>query len=113
MNEALNPMKQCKRGGLFMTEWGTSDNSGNGALNFPEADKWSDWAGKEHIAMCNWSLNNKAESSGAIKPGVVGADPGSLAKSGEHVLNNLIKKFNVEHYGKSGSVGKYDLKCDE
>lgn len=69
--------------------------------------------GQEHIAMCNWSLNSKDEASNAIKPGATDVSPASHSASGSHVMNVLIKKFNVDNYGKNGSQGKYDLRCDE
>eukprot|EP00392_Amoebophrya_sp_AT5.2_P014407 g14556.t1 len=117
---ALEPMKLCKKGGLFMTEWGTSQDSGNGATDFTEATRWSDWCGEESIGMCNWALNDKEESSNAVQPGAGFSSPTPppelelkhLSPSGTHVLEKLIKKFNLEHYGKDGKVGSYDLKCN-
>eukprot|EP00392_Amoebophrya_sp_AT5.2_P003994 g3999.t1 len=112
-NNALNPMKGCGRGGLFMSEWGTCESSGDGRVDIGSANQWATWAHQESIAMCNWALNNKAESCSAIIPGRWTLDPGNLSQSGNHVLNTLIWAYNVKWFGKKGATGDYNLRCHQ
>jgi aryl-phospho-beta-D-glucosidase BglC (GH1 family) len=51
---------------LFVTEWGTCDASGTGALNLTEAQTWLDWMKTNGISWCNWSLCNKAEAASVL-----------------------------------------------
>lgn len=53
---------------IFVTEWGTTNASGNGAI-YPELTKiWSDYLNENKISWCNWSLGDKDESSAILKP---------------------------------------------
>ncbi|AFK87257.1 MULTISPECIES: carbohydrate-binding domain-containing protein [Thermoanaerobacterium] len=84
---------------VFVTEWGTSDASGNGGPYLDEADKWLNYLNENNISWVNWSLSNKNESSAAFTPYVAGEteatnlDPGpdqvwsipELSVSGEYV----------------------------
>ncbi|HEU4325982.1 MAG TPA: cellulase family glycosylhydrolase [Roseiflexaceae bacterium] len=54
---------------IFVTEWGTSDASGNGGPYLSEAQAWVDWMKSRQISWANWSLSNKAESSAALTSG--------------------------------------------
>ena len=55
---------------LFVTEWGTSEASGNGKLDRVETQKWLDFLEQNQISMCNWAVDDKAETSAALKPGI-------------------------------------------
>lgn len=52
---------------LFVSEFGISDASGNGALNKKEGGKWMKFLKKNKISYVGWNLSNKAESSALIK----------------------------------------------
>ena len=53
---------------LFVTEWGDTDNSGNGLLYLDESDVWLDYFDKNMISWCNWSIGSSiAEKSNALK----------------------------------------------
>lgn len=54
---------------IFVTEWGTSDASGNGGTYLEEAQKWIDFMDSRGLSWCNWSLCDKNESSAALMPG--------------------------------------------
>ena len=74
-----------------MTEWGTSDASGNNGNYFDEANKWLDYLDEKEISRINWSLCDKNESSAAI---LSGANPESwnennLSESGKFIFNSL------------------------
>ncbi|XP_033231156.1 endoglucanase Z-like [Belonocnema kinseyi] len=55
---------------LFVSEWGTVDANGDGTVNAEETKAWVDFMKANHLSNCNWSLNDKAESASALKPGV-------------------------------------------
>lgn len=54
---------------LFVTEWGTVDSSGNGAIDHASTKEWLDFMKKHSLSHCNWSIADKVESSAALKPG--------------------------------------------
>lgn len=54
---------------LFVTEWGTTDASGDGAVDVAETRIWMDFLRTNNISHANWALNDKAEGSAALRPG--------------------------------------------
>lgn len=52
---------------LFVSEFGISDASGNGALNKAEGGLWMKFLNKNKISYIAWNLSNKAESSALLK----------------------------------------------
>lgn len=52
---------------LFVTEFGISDASGNGALNKKEGAKWMKFLKSNKIGYVGWNLSNKEESSALLK----------------------------------------------
>lgn len=53
---------------VFITEWGTTNASGDGEI-YPELVKiWIDYLNENKISWCNWSLGDKDESSAILKP---------------------------------------------
>lgn len=93
---------------VFVTEWGTSEASGDGGPYLDEADKWLEYLNANNISWVNWSLTNKNETSGAFVPYISGVsqatdlDPGSdqkwdiseLSISGEYVRSR-IRVFHI------------------
>ena len=76
---------------IFVTEWGTSDASGNNGNYFDEAKKWLDFLNQKEISRVNWSLCNKNESSAAL---IQSANPenwteNDLSQSGKFIFENL------------------------
>jgi endoglucanase len=55
---------------LVVTEWGTCMNTGNGTLDFAEAQRWIEFLGNHDIWDTNWAVSNKDESCSALKPWV-------------------------------------------
>lgn len=79
---------------LFVTEWGTTDASGNGAVDKSSSDEWLSYLEKQQISWCNWSLCNKPESSALLLPsaGTLGAMPDSvLTESGKYIKGKLLE----------------------
>ncbi|MDE7325492.1 MAG: cellulase family glycosylhydrolase [Lachnospiraceae bacterium] len=79
---------------LFATEWGTTDASGNGAVDKSSTNEWLTYLEKNGISWCNWSLCNKAESSALLLPSAQsgGAMPdSSLTESGKYVKEKMLE----------------------
>ncbi|HKP60977.1 MAG TPA: glycoside hydrolase family 5 protein, partial [Polyangiales bacterium] len=51
---------------LFVTEWGSCEASGSGAIDQAETKTWLDFLQKNDISWANWALNDKAESCSAL-----------------------------------------------
>ena len=52
---------------IFVTEWGTTQASGDGGVFEKETLEWMRFLAKNKISWANWSVNNKGEDSGALK----------------------------------------------
>lgn len=52
---------------IFVTEFGISDASGNGALDINEGNTWIDFLNTNNISWMCWNLSNKDESSSLLK----------------------------------------------
>lgn len=51
---------------VYVSEWGTTNSSGNGALFLQESDVWLKFLAERHIGWANWSFSNASESSAAL-----------------------------------------------
>lgn len=54
---------------LMVTEWGTVDADGNGAVAYEETLHWLRFMKDNHLSHCNWSFHNKDEGASVFKPG--------------------------------------------
>lgn len=53
---------------VFVTEWGTTNDSGKGTVYVEESQEWLDFLEERNICWCNWSIGgSNAESSNALK----------------------------------------------
>ena len=57
---------------IFVTEYGVTDYSGDGAIDVASANTWWNFLDENKISWCNWSIADKDESSAALKPGASG-----------------------------------------
>lgn len=79
---------------LFATEWGTTDASGNGAVDKTSTDEWLTYLEKNGISWCNWSLCNKSESSALLLASAKsnGTMPdSSLSESGKYIKEKMLE----------------------
>lgn len=53
---------------LFVTEYGTTDYSGDGFIDVPETTTWWAFLDENNISWCNWSVADKEENSAILKP---------------------------------------------
>ena len=54
---------------LFVTEYGTTEASGNGTIDAASTQEWMNFMRQKGISHANWAFNDKAESASALKPG--------------------------------------------
>jgi endoglucanase len=93
-NKAMDAMNQGLA--LFVTEWGLSEASGAGDIDYTETKYWMDFVDQHNLSCCNWSVADKDETSAALKPG---ADENGnwenldLTESGLYV-RNAIRTYN-------------------
>lgn len=52
---------------IFVTEWGTTLNTGGGGVFKKETLEWLSFLKKHGISWANWSVNNKGEESGILQ----------------------------------------------
>ncbi|GAA0136846.1 hypothetical protein YSY43_36870 [Paenibacillus sp. YSY-4.3] len=82
-----------KGAAIFVTEWGTSDASGNGGPYLTPSKEWIDFLNARKISWVNWSLADKVESSAALLPGASptgGWTDAELSASGKWVRDQIL-----------------------
>ena len=64
-------IKEALEGGIgvFCTEWGTSESTGDGGPYINYAERWLDFLEEYKISWCSWSLALKNEISAAMQGG--------------------------------------------
>nr|WP_242523926.1 cellulase family glycosylhydrolase [Microbulbifer salipaludis] len=80
---------------LFVTEWGTVNADGNGAVNHGETDVWMNFLKSNNISHANWSINDKSEGASSLVPGASGTGGWSgsqLTESGNKV-RDIIRNW--------------------
>lgn len=80
---------------LFVTEFGISEASGDGKINYTETNNWINFLETYNLSSCNWSIIDKNESSAALKPGTSFTGNWSLSnlsESGNFNRNYIISK---------------------
>lgn len=63
-----NRMKQCIDSGLpvFISEFGTCDASGSGAIDYEQSEAWKDIIEEYNVSFFCWNLANNKETSSVI-----------------------------------------------
>lgn len=77
---------------IFVSEWGTSDASGDGGVFLEEAEKWIQFMKEKNISWTNWSFSDKNETSALLKNGTHanGFTDSDLTESGQFVKKAMI-----------------------
>jgi len=89
---------------LFVSEFGTTESSGTGAIDSAETNIWMQFMTADKLSWCNWSVADLTETSAALKPGS-SADGGWL-DSDISISGLLIRRKLREAYESSTtSVG--------
>ncbi len=81
---------------IFVTEWGTVDENGQGDVNYYQTDLWMNFLKENYISHANWAISDKNEGASAIKPsaGIQGLKNDNLTNSGRKV-KEIIEQWNV------------------
>ena len=81
---------------LFVTEYGTCEASGNGAIDVASTQEWMDFMKANGLSHCNWAFNDKAEAASALVPGTNPAAAWSdsyLTQSGQ-LVKGYVQGWN-------------------
>jgi len=81
---------------LFVTEWGTVEASGDGAVDRESTEAWLEFMRENHISHLNWSVADKVEGAAVLKPGASGKGgwkDSELTESGKYV-RSIIRNWN-------------------
>lgn len=90
--------------GVFCSEWGDSEASGDNGPYLDAADAWLDFMNANNISWCNWSLSNKNETSAAFLPYISGVSNGTSLDPGAD------KKWDVSELSVSGEYVRARIK---
>lgn len=84
-----------KNAALFVTEWGTVNADGNGAVNHGNTDAWMAFLKDNKISHANWSINDKSEGASALLPGASSQGGwASLTESGVKV-RDIVRNWQT------------------
>lgn len=86
---------------LFVTEWGTTRDTGDGGVFEKETVRWLSFLKKHNISWVNWSVNNKGEDSGILKAyadktGEGGWTESDLSPSGILLRSILVNERKIK-----------------
>jgi len=79
---------------LFVTEFGTTEATGDGYVDLGESERWMAFMDDNKISWANWSLFDKAESASALKPGSSPTGPWGddrLTTSGAYIKKKILE----------------------
>lgn len=78
---------------IFVSEWGTTDATGNGEIYPEESRKWIDFLNKKNISWVNWSFSSVDSSSS-----IINNDHWGKNKKAEDLVTNL--EMNLTESGR-------------
>ena len=81
---------------IMVTEWGTVNADGNGAVDVAETNRWVEWMDQYNLTHLNWSVHDKNEGASVIRPGAAtngGWTASSLTTSGAFV-RDIVRDYN-------------------
>lgn len=81
---------------VFISEWGSVDASGDGAIDYTSTQQWVNFMKQNGISGAYWSLNDKVEGASILKPGVSNNgnwSANNLTPSGT-LIKSLIQNWN-------------------
>jgi aryl-phospho-beta-D-glucosidase BglC (GH1 family) len=75
---------------LFVTEFGTSEASGNGGPYLDETQTWINWMAEKKVSWINWSFADKNEVSAALSSGAcAGGNWNTTSTSGTFIKQRI------------------------
>jgi endoglucanase len=81
-----------KGASLFVSEWGSVNADGNGAVDYCETQKWQEFMRANCLSQANWAVSDKAEGASIFLPGAAPTGPwkeADLTPSGKLVRDIL------------------------
>lgn len=78
---------------VFVSEFSICDASGNGNIDYDEADKWFDMIYDNNLSYAAWSLSNKEETSALINSScdsISDWEDGQLSETGIYIKNKIM-----------------------
>uniref|UniRef100_A0A914CUN2 Glycoside hydrolase family 5 domain-containing protein n=1 Tax=Acrobeloides nanus TaxID=290746 RepID=A0A914CUN2_9BILA len=82
---------------ILVTEYGTVNANGDGAVDTNESNLWWNFLDQNKIGYVNWAIEDKSESAAALIPGTIASqvgDDSKLTTSGSFVKNKLKSQNN-------------------
>lgn len=99
---------------LMVTEWGSVNASGDGAVDVAETNAWVNWMQQYNLTHLNWSINDKAEGASILNPGAAssgGWAASDLTQSG-NLVRGIIRDYNSDGDGGGNSDGGTSYACE-
>jgi hypothetical protein len=86
---------------LMVTEWGTVNANGDGAVDENSVNQWMDFLCENNISHCNWALNDKVEGASVLKSG-----SSTLGNWGSNDLtaSGILVKGIIENWDSNCSI---------
>ena len=81
---------------VIVSEWGTTDASGNGSVDIEESKKWIEYLNSKKISHINWSFSNKNESSAIIRQDYLENPDNNDTSNNEDNLKNDFNDYLTE-----------------
>jgi endoglucanase len=82
---------------LFVSEWGSVNADGNGAVDIDETRRWQDYLRRHCLSQAQWTASDKPEGASLFKPGTSGTGPwtdANLTDSGK-LLREILKNWKT------------------
>jgi endoglucanase len=82
---------------LFVSEWGSVNADGNGAVDADETRRWQDYLRKHCLSQAQWAASDRNEGASLFKPGTSGTGPwteADLTASGK-LLREVMKSWKT------------------
>lgn len=86
---------------IIISEWGTTEATGNGQVDIEESKKWIEFLKNKNISFINWSFSNKDESSA-----IVNKDYSPELNPNYNIENNQEKYSFNDYLTESGNLVK-------
>ncbi len=82
---------------IFVTEWGTVNANGDGAVDVEWTEKWMKFCCEHKLSHCNWAITDKEEGASALKQGASTHGKWkekNLTESGK-LVKKIVKGWNA------------------
>jgi endoglucanase len=83
---------------LFVSEWGSVNADGNGAVDVAETERWQDYLRANCLSQAQWAVSDRKEGASLFKPGTSGTGPwleSDLTDSGK-LLRRILKAWKTD-----------------